>query len=173
VWRKKMPSNTGSPKESIQSSFKRLSAAASNLNAVSDELGKSVEELESSLQKLNLGVTHWVSFEQIEENNGVYWVKEVGYAKIGGTWGVALREASVHATSGDIEIHDQWLFKDAPRELRIASIDALPDLLAKLARKAEATASRIAVKVDRAREVAEALKTASSEAADGKTPAGR
>jgi hypothetical protein len=38
-----------------------MSIAAANLNSVSDELGKSIEELDAALKKLNIGVTSWAS----------------------------------------------------------------------------------------------------------------
>ena len=46
--------------EKISASFQQLAAAATELNAVSDELGKAIGTLDGVLQHLNLGVSTWL-----------------------------------------------------------------------------------------------------------------
>jgi len=50
-----MSSKEASLSEWVHTSFKQLSVAATNLNAVSDELGKSIAVLDSALKKLGKG----------------------------------------------------------------------------------------------------------------------
>ena len=54
-----MPTERVSLATQVQSSYQQLSSAAADLNAISDELGKCITDLDTSLKKLNLGVTEW------------------------------------------------------------------------------------------------------------------
>jgi hypothetical protein len=145
----------------VQSSFERLSAAAITLNAASDELGKSIAKFDSALKKLNLGVAAWVAFsggnDPNDPNGSSYWSEEIGYAKVGGSWGIALRSISGDYEWPDQESCNQWLFNDAPRSLRIASIGKLPELLDNLTKEAEATTGRINGKLQQAEALAAAI----------------
>jgi hypothetical protein len=63
---------------------------------------------------------------------------------------------------GDGDKVEAWLFKDAPRTLRLSAIEKLPELLAKLSKEASATATLIRSKLSEAQEVAAAVKNAGS-----------
>ncbi|HEY4903441.1 MAG TPA: hypothetical protein VIH89_08220 [Candidatus Sulfotelmatobacter sp.] len=147
----------------VEHSFRKLSAVASDLNFSSDELGKSVSELDAALKKLNLGISAWVTFRgNSDPNEGWYWNEELGYDKVGGTWGMALRTIK---GSGDPE-HDlveTWLFNDGPRSLRLSAIDAIPKLLEELSTNATETAKKIRLKLSEVQEVAAVVKKAAEE----------
>src|SRR5713226_9643527 len=83
----------GPPTERVQASYKQLSLAAKSLNAASDELGKAISVLDAALQKLNLGVSGWVTLAGNEDGNN-WWSRGVGYTKVGDKWGIALRKVS-------------------------------------------------------------------------------
>ncbi len=127
----------------ITSAFEQLSTAAKNLNTASDELAKSVGQLDAALRKLNLGVATWVRLSRSEDSQGTFSLRELGYAKVGGRWGIALRTIAGRDSSSEHENREEWLFNDAPRALRIQAIDMLPDLLEKLVRDAQLTARNI------------------------------
>jgi hypothetical protein len=141
----------------ITAAFEQLSTAAKNLNTASDELAKSVGQLDTALRKLNLGVATWVRLSRSEDSQGTFSLRELGYAKVGGRWGIALRTISGRDSSSEHENREEWLFNDAPRALRIQAIDMLPDLLEKLVRDAQLTARNITGKIQKAQQVANAI----------------
>lgn len=156
-----MPTNGDSVSAKIQSFYRQLSTVAADLNAVSDELGKPVADLDAALKKLNLGVSVWTYLRGGEDpQDGDYWGDDLGYAKIGGKWGVAIR--SVHGNVGwpDQERSESWLFNDAPRELRLVAIGKIPDLLEKLHQSAVEMTQKVRERLTDAQEVAAAVKEA-------------
>jgi hypothetical protein len=155
-----MESNTNSPSARVQDSFRQLSAAAANLNNVSDELGKSIEELDAALKKLNIGVTAWASMDHGSSDiSDCWWTQDIGYAKIGGKWGIALRTCSGDYSRPDEGSEEAWLFNEAPRWLRLEGIGHVPTLIEKLISETQATADKIEAKVGEAKELAKAIST--------------
>ena len=78
---------TPSLAQKVQSSYLRLSKIAFDLNAVSDELGKSVAEIDLALKRLNLGVSVWVDIRRGTSDDGLsYWGEDLGYSKINKTF---------------------------------------------------------------------------------------
>jgi prefoldin subunit 5 len=155
--------------ERVQVAFRGLSAVSSELNAASDALGQVIAELDSALQKLNLGVSAWVEISKGADDYGSYWSRDVGYTKIGSTWGIALREVDGHESTPDDTI-ESWLFNSAPRWLRIEAVGKIPDLLEKLIKQAEDTTKRLKKKTDEAKALTAAMKeaAATSKAVTGK-----
>jgi hypothetical protein len=158
-----MPSKEGSLSERVASSYKQLSAVASDLNAVSDELGKSIAELDAALKTLNLGVTVWAAIRSgggDEYCQTWHWSEEIGYAKIGGKWGIALRTVNGDHQYPDDDTVESWLFNDAPRSLRLSAIGNIPALLENLSKEAAETTKQIRSQLSEAQEVAAAVKKA-------------
>ena len=154
-----MPANAESLSARVQTAFRQLSSAASELNATSDELGKSITELDAELKKINLGVAVWVQFRGGTYDDPMeYWSEEIGYAKVGGKWGISLRKVEGHAQYPDQETGEMWLFNEAPRKLRLPAIEKIPELLTKMAEDASETAKAIRGKLAAAQEVAAAVK---------------
>jgi hypothetical protein len=52
---------------------------------------------------------------------------------------------------------EEWLFNDAPRALRIESVEKLPDLFENLVKEADAATKQIRTKTERAQALASAL----------------
>ena len=146
----------------IAAAYKRLAASADSLNAKSDEFSKQVAVLDSALKKLNLGIAAWQRIRGGEDRNGNYWSEDVGYAKINGKWGLAIRERRGN-TNADSEENEEWLFNDAPRTLRISAVDQMSGLLDKLVASAGKTARKIDEKTAQAKSLAAALSRAVSE----------
>jgi hypothetical protein len=151
--------------ERVEGYFSQLSAAAKELNSISDELGKSISEIDFALKKLNLGVSVWVP---IREDDGDinqetwYWREDIGYAKVGANWGICLRKVSGDYNDPDQERVESSLFNDAPRTLRISAIGKIPELLEKLSVEAVETTKKIRAKLDEAQSVAKAVTGAAS-----------
>jgi len=156
-----MPIDQSPLPERVAKYYSQLSEAAKDLNSISDELGKSVGDIDFALKKLNLGVVVWVPIRKDDgsPDDSSYWSEDIGYAKIGPNWGISLRKVN-----GDYQQPDEgwreecWLFNDAPRALRISAIEKIPDLLEKLSLEAVRTTNDIRAKLSDAQAVAEAVK---------------
>ena len=148
----------------VETSFRKLSAVASDLNFSSDELGKSISELDAALKKLNLGIPAWVRIrEGGSPEEGGYWSEELGYDKIGSTWGISIRMVSGQYGDPETETTEHWLFNDSPRSLRLSAIEHIPQLLEKLSSEAEETAKRIRLRLAEVQEVAAVVKKAAEQ----------
>lgn len=146
-----MPQEPRDLNDRIADALDELALAASTLNAISDELSRSVANLDNALRRLNLGVSTWVRLSRTEDSQGVFSLKELGYAKIGGKWGLAVR--TISGRGGQVTEQDEreeWLFNDAPRALRVQAIDMIPELLERLVRDARHTARSIQRKIRQA-----------------------
>lgn len=156
----------------ISSSYKQLTAAATELNAVSDELGKFVTALDAALRKLNLGIATWLRLESREDGSGNYTKRDLGYAKVGNKWGIALRTMSGNHNAVEESNVEEWLFNDAPRALRIESVEKLPDLFESLVKEADAATKQIKTKTHHAQALASALGEQASESGTVRKPEG-
>lgn len=158
----------------IKAPFRELSKTATQLNFVSDALGKFVLEAESGLKTLNLGVSAWVKVTISGSDDGlVTYYEELGYDRVGKNWCIALRtyrDAEWSETSFDYEA---WPFNEGPRELRIKAVDHLPALLQKLNTEATKLAKRVTDVLPRANQVASDISglvgEAKNESQQGKT----
>jgi hypothetical protein len=150
--------------EVVASFYSELTSVASDLNAVSDELGKSISQIDTALKMLNLGITVWTEIRGGHGNpdmgDETYWTDDIGYTKFGGRWGICLRH--IEGDDSHEEYKEEiWLFNDAPRALRLAAIDYIVGLLQKLTEEGVATTQKIKEKLADAQEVAEAVTQAS------------
>ena len=153
--------------EKVSATFRQLEAAATQLNAVSDQLGESITALDLILKRLNLGIPAWEKIAgDYDANTGSFWAHEIGYAKIDGKWGIALRTRDGDAADPEDEHIERWLFSDAPRKLRLDAIDKLPELLDRLIKEAESIAEKIKDKIGRAQQVVTAVKSAETREID-------
>jgi hypothetical protein len=148
--------------ERVTDSFTRLSTAAKDLNKASDDLGKAITAIDSVLQRLNLGVPTWVEIHGAtnQYNLDDYWSRDLGYAKVGSRWGLALRTQEGCHSDPDVGRDESWLFNDAPRWLRAEGIHKIPELLDELVKNAKETTETIKGKIDEANTLAGALRQA-------------
>ena len=136
----------------VSAAFDKLKASAAELNVVSDELGKPIPVIDAALQRLNLGVSAWVEFErQSDPEYQRFRDRSIGYAKVSGTWGIAIRTRNGFYDDPEIE---EWRFNDAPRSFRLEALDKLPELLEQLAQVANDTASELKRKLASTKQVA-------------------
>ena len=148
--------------ERLASAYKRLAASSEELNAASDEFTKPIAQLDAALQVLNLGVITWQKVIGGEDDYANHWRREVGYARVGGKWGLAIRAiAGNHNVDDDSQ--EQWLFSEAPRSYRIEAIEKIPDLLEELIKNADKTTKKLKETTVEARELAAAVKRATVE----------
>ena len=135
--------------ERAQQAFRQLSVAAITLNTASDKLGASVANLDAALKKLNLGISSWVHFREGSSGNGFYYsYQDIGYAKIGGKWGLAIRTVSGDVRNLEDEDSEQWSFNEAPRNLRVQAVKKIPDLLEMLIKDAADITKKVATQTE-------------------------
>jgi hypothetical protein len=147
----------------LQASFQNLAAAASTLNSASEAFGDAMRTLDDAINKLNPGVTAWVTVSHSTDERGLASEERLGYAKTNGKWGLTICSVTINPTDGSEETDDSWLFSDAPRTLRLAAIDHVPELMESLARKAAHTATRVNEAAGVAKQLAMAVSAVPSE----------
>jgi hypothetical protein len=138
-----MPIENSNPLERVKATYQQLVDVALTLNASSDNLSTSITSLDNALRKLKIGIESWCPFRSGREDPVFYiWHDDIGYAKIGGKWGLALRHVP---TSDGEEFPDieQWPFNDAPRMLRVKAVDYIPNLLERLLKDAKEVIDKV------------------------------
>lgn len=142
----------------VQTSLQQLSSGASELNALSDQIGKIVARFDAELQKRNLGVSAWVKFRDwTSEDQMQFSSDEVGYDKINGKWGLAIKTLAGHEAMDAYSTYQEWLFNDAPRALRLKAIDKLPEVFDQLAVEVANTTKTVDQQLKRLEELAQAI----------------
>lgn len=142
----------------VQSSFQKLRAAVNELNTASDRFTKLVGEIDAILKPLNIGIPCWVMLGHRWSGENMSGFEQVGYAKSGGKWGIALRSVTEYPNSEDDD--EVWAFADGPRRLRLKAIDYIPALLDELAVKATEGTKDITEKTNELVGLVSALKEA-------------
>jgi hypothetical protein len=129
----------------VDSHLKQLAVTAKTLNQLSDTLTQQVTGVEAPLNKLNLGVSAYVVVQRWSGENDDYGEVRLAYGKQAGKWGLAVEE--ITGNSYGNEQYESWPFKEAPRELRLQVIEAIPQLLEALVKKSAELTSEIKDKV--------------------------
>ena len=154
-------------RDRVSTAFQTLAASAPELNAVSDELAQPIRTIDAALQRLNLGVSAWVEFAVQRFGDGEFMsARSVGYAKVSGTWGIAIRWTGTDPDGNPAS--EEWRFNDAPRLYRLDALEKLPELLEELAKTASKTAEQLKSKVGKTKQIATTISLLASA-----TPAGR
>ena len=144
--------------EMLSAPFKRLAESAAKLNKVSDQLTTQIEQIDAALKNLNLGVTAWVMIAENEDEDGNWIEEELGYARIGSRWGVALRTHSgTRGTDPNQPEETFSAFADAPRQLRMRAVRHIPKLIDQLSVEAEAMIEKLSPEVEEVSALARAL----------------
>ena len=152
----------------VADAFEKLVASATDLNAVSDELGASVRAIDATLSTLNLGVSAWKQFAgELDPDTGDFWERSVGYARISRKWGLAIRASSGSCDPRDERV-EEWQFNDAPRSYRVEALRVLPELLERLANTSDGVARKFKQRVASTKQVASTLRRMASSRANRK-----
>src|SRR5690242_39555 len=96
----------------IGQSFKQLASAAVALNQATDEFTAVTAPADELLKKLNLGVDCWVRFKSWTYEDGSQKHHEIGYAKINGRWGIALRSFEDEPDQPEYTNMERWLYNE-------------------------------------------------------------
>jgi hypothetical protein len=127
----------------IQTLLKKLSMAATNLNAASDALGRAITVWDSVLRKFSLGIEAWVNTTSSGDSGDQWWDRGIGYTQINDKWGLALRERQGSHIIPGVDTDKTWQFNQAPRRLRIEGVAKLPELLEALLTLSEDTTQKL------------------------------
>jgi hypothetical protein len=138
------PAQPNTSSSLIPTNLWALANAAQNLNQLSDQLTEQVVEIENSLNRLNLGVRATVDVETISQSEFAVHVLRLGYGKVDGKWGLTIDQFMDDDPENTYEV---WIFKDAPRDLRLKVIERIPQLLSELVRTSTQLASDINNKI--------------------------
>jgi len=157
-----MSQNKIPPPERIASSFRQLTAAASDRKLATEELATAISKLDAALNTLNPGVSAWHKIAAHEDQDGSYWSRDIGYTMVGKRWGIALRRASGHNT---FEIYNEevWLFNDAPPWMCVESVSKIPDLFDELIKRTQDTTKKLRARSTEADDLAKAVIAAAAE----------
>lgn len=141
--------------------LKQLSAVSQTINDASDELNEQIRTIEAALASYNLGVSAWVRVRDVpqrEYSNGQLTeytqTESLGYDRHKGKW--CLR-VGAWCPEFERDLGD-WVLLDAPREMRMYALEAIPQLLEKLFLEASKLASEVAGRAARAKMIAESVK---------------
>jgi len=145
----------------IDSTLKKLASVSKSLNQASDKVTSCIADVESALREYKLGIEASVEISRWSEvgqfGDGSYYelrrVQRLGYGKKAGKWGLL---TWVDAEESD-EREEFAFLREAPRDVRLAAIDKLPDLLEALVAKAVGTSEEAIKKADKARQIAAGL----------------
>ncbi len=152
-----------SASERVQNSYKQLSAAATELNSASDGLKEAMSVLDAALKRLNLGVAAWVQISGGDDEDGDWWARNIGYAKIGKEWTIALSTGEGNYQEPDRDQGEEWAFNDAPRWMRLEAIAKVPELLEALIKRATETTEKLKKRTEQVLELGVAMSTALDE----------
>jgi hypothetical protein len=157
--------------EKVQTDFQALSVVASSLNSASDELTKVVGILDAALQKLNIGLSAWINYTNREtEQPDEIDEDQIGYCKINGKWGIGLRRVWGNVQTDFYDYEGPWLFNDSPREMRLNSVDKIPELIAALNKTASEMTKKVQEKTKGVRELAGVIERIASPGSGGLKP---
>lgn len=143
-----------------------LTHLSEKLNKASDRLNAVITDINSKLQKLNLGIEAWYEslscflwsgdpqYEGKARSPRSFEAEFLGFARVGDAWQLAVKKAIVRQTwNPQFEDYVEWelIATGSPvpllkcsREIRAAAVEILPKLLDVLKKKGEAILQAVA-----------------------------
>ena len=135
--------------------LRSLSLASDQLNTNSNALNSAIAEVQTALQKYNLGVQAYVELAREGDGRDPYHkVWALSYSKQNGKWGLYV--ISYIDEDSDATWNPQALL-EAPREWRMAAVDNFPALIETLVAEVNKSAAEAAKKVTQAKQIAASL----------------
>jgi hypothetical protein len=148
--------------ENIKDLFAEAEKVAKTLNERSNRIQSAIQEMEQKLQTLNLGLEYWLDEDplsnegsEVDEEDSrdspTRVQRELGYAKIAGSWGLFIRRARYEEHNNGYtspwweltESSEIQPLQKASRQLRIRALDRFPGLIRALTQEAENAISTI------------------------------
>ncbi len=148
----------------LESSLNQIASLSKTLNETSDQLSKSIAEVESALNRYALGIWAWIDEPLAEEEvqghtdsaaDVFHQVQRLGYGKHRGTWGLLVASGIEEFWPDNVKT---TFLREAPREIRLQAIAKFPQLLQDLAKRLAETTEEASKKALEAEGIAEALR---------------
>ena len=155
-----MSDQNDSLSERVNELLPSLAATAANLNDASKKLSELIERIDDALQRLNLGVSAWVTVQcgdDVDDSAVYSWSEQLGYNRIGRKWGLTLRRIEGYEGTLESIEEEKWPFNDAPRSLRIMAVPKIPELIKKLDREAQEMVEQVSASINSAAPLVEAI----------------
>ena len=154
-----MSSQHDSLSERVHELLPSLAATAANLNEASEKLSELIKHIDDALQRLNLGVSAWVTVQGGDDvDDRIYsWSEQLGYGRMGRKWGLTLRRIEGYEDALESIEEEKWFFNDAPRSLRIMAVPKLPELIKKLDQEARKMVEQVSTSINSAAPLVEAI----------------
>jgi hypothetical protein len=141
--------------------LKQLSTVSESLNKATSQFNEQINSLEEALASYNLGVSAWadactINHEDYDDYGGVrnVWSEQiaVGYEKRSSKW--CLAASSFFPDSGEGQ---DWILRDAPRQIRMKALEGIPKLLGNLIEEAIKLTQEVSDKTAEARKLANSI----------------
>jgi hypothetical protein len=145
----------------VESDLKALSTASKTLNDLTDKLTEQVAQIESVINTLNLGLRVSVMVRSYNSDDREPWLTNnvvLLYGKNDGRWGFEIEEFDEDERDPiNPRNYRLWVFKEAPRTLRLEVVNKIPELIRQLVKESEAAADEVTEKLDDAIAIAASL----------------
>jgi hypothetical protein len=134
--------------DNLRPRLDRLQILAKQLNAVSDEIGKVVQGVESYLNEtLYIGVVASVEIDRDTDPTGSITSRRMLlYSRYGPKFRIVV--SNITEVDGNEEKYEETLWANCPRDLKLLAFDKLPALLDKLILRMEAMLDQVDVGYD-------------------------
>src|SRR5258708_22763781 len=115
-----------------------LRVASEAITKSTDDFNTQLKAIEESLASYNIGVSLWIkAFEETWDDCAptgellglVTTEYFLGYQKSGGKWSLMLASECDYGCPPDKPDRTEWVFRDAPRQLRLKAMPAIPTLI--------------------------------------------
>lgn len=145
----------------------QLRVASEAINKATDDFNAQIKAIEESLASYNIGINQWVkAFEETDEEydregevRGIIITKYfLGYQKAGGKWSLVLASECDYGRDPNDPDRTEWIFRDAPRHLRVKAMAAIPALIQALITAANLMTVELINNAMDARKLAESIK---------------
>ncbi len=134
----------------------RLKPVAKNVSTAADALAAPVSSIDGELKRMHIAFEAWVTYKT-ESYEHLYTNWDLGYSRIAGRWGLALRVVRGDVSDPEDTRVENWHFNESPLYLRHRAVDKLPDLLEALAKTGEKVANKLTSAAAVATQVAETV----------------
>jgi hypothetical protein len=147
--------------DKVQSTLKKLASVSHSLNQASDLVTSRIAEVESALREYKLGVEAGTDiqkwYEEGQFTDGSWYrlrrTRRLAYGKKNGKWGLL-----TYIIAEESDEYEEFAFlREAPRDVRLAAIDKLPEVLEALVEKAVQTTQEATKKAETAGQIASGL----------------
>lgn len=144
------------PPVELHAALDRARDVSARLATATDKLNVSLQQIETELAALNLGVTAAVEMEQFEAAPGLTITKELRFGKADREWKLLYESGP---DTGDPDNWSSTPLLNASRENRLLAVAHLPKLIKALVDVAEKEIKNVSAKADEVEALARLVKT--------------